>query len=57
MRSPFSQKHIPLLSTVAVCVLLYVAAGVRYDNFFSLQVLVNFFSDNSFLGIDRKSVV
>ena len=51
MKLPFSQKHIPLLSTVGVCVLLYAVGAVRYDGFFSAQVFVNFFGDNSFLGI------
>ena len=51
MKLPFSQKHIPLLSTVGVCVLLYAVGAVRYDGFFSPQVFVNFFGDNSFLGI------
>ena len=51
MNVRLSQKHIPLLSTAAVCVLLYAAASALYPGFFSLQVLANFFSDNSFLGI------
>jgi len=51
MRLPVSQKHIPLLSTVAVCILLYAVASILYHNFFSLRVFANFFSDNSFLGI------
>ena len=51
MRLPISQKHIPLLSTAFVCVLLYGLASWQYEGFFSLQVFVNFFSDNSFLGI------
>lgn len=51
MKLPFSQKHIPLLATVAVFVLLYAIAAARYDGFLTLQVFVNFFGDNSFLGI------
>ena len=51
MRLPVSQKHIPVLSTVFVCLLLYVGACLRYDGFFSLRVFVNFFINNSFLGI------
>ena len=53
MKLAISRKHIPLLSTIAVCVLLYATGSVLYynQNFFSLQVFVNFFSDNSFLGI------
>jgi len=53
MRLRLSQKHIPLLSTVGVCVLLYTVAAFRYSDygFFAPQVFVNFLTDNSFLGI------
>ncbi len=53
MKLPFSQKHVPLLATVAVFVLLYGVCAVRYsqEGFLSLQVFVNLFGDNSFLGI------
>ncbi|HPD16210.1 MAG TPA: sugar ABC transporter permease YjfF [Planctomycetota bacterium] len=53
MKLPFSRKHVPLLSTVAVFLLLYAVCAVRYrgEGFLSLQVFVNFFGDNSFLGI------
>ncbi|HTD68491.1 MAG TPA: galactofuranose ABC transporter, permease protein YjfF [Candidatus Limnocylindria bacterium] len=45
------QRNIPFLATVVVCALLYIVAGARYDGFASVRVLVNFFGDNSFLGI------
>ena len=45
------QRNLPFLATVAVCVLLYAIASVRYEGFASCRVLVNFFGDNSFLGI------
>jgi simple sugar transport system permease protein len=47
------QRNVPFLATVAVCVLLYVAAAVSFHDrgFLSLRVFVNFFADNSFLGI------
>lgn len=53
MKLPFSQKHIPLLATVVVFVLLYGVCALRYseEGFASLQVFVNLFGDNSFLGI------
>ena len=51
VKLPISHKHIPLVSTVVVCVLLYAVACVLYKGFLSLQVFVNFFGDNSFLGI------
>src|SRR5688572_7605417 len=46
-----SKRHIPLLATTAVCVLLYVAGCLAYGRFSSPRVLVNFFTDNAFLGI------
>lgn len=46
-----SRKYIPLLSTAVVWVLLYAVACALYPGFFSLRVLADFFSDNSFLGI------
>ena len=46
-----SKKHIPLLATIFVCLLLYLGASLFLESFFSLQVFVNFFSDNAFLGI------
>jgi len=45
------QRNIPFLATVIVCLLLYFIAAMSYDGFASLRVLVNFFGDNSFLGV------
>jgi galactofuranose transport system permease protein len=45
------QRNIPFLATVAVFAVLYIAAAVSYEGFASLRVFINFFSDNSFLGI------
>ncbi len=45
------QRNIPFLATVLVCLLLYISAGVSYSGFASLRVFINFFADNSFLGI------
>ena len=45
------QRNTPFLATVAVCLLLYLIASVRYTGFASLGVFINFFGDNSFLGI------
>jgi galactofuranose transport system permease protein len=39
------------LMTAIVLVGLYVTAGLMYDGFFSLQVLVNLLTDNAALGI------
>ena len=45
-----SAQRIPLLATVAVWAVLYIAGGIRYDNFFSLDVFLNFLRDNAALG-------
>ncbi|UCG16219.1 MAG: sugar ABC transporter permease YjfF [Phycisphaerales bacterium] len=47
------RRHVPLLASLAVYVLLYAVAANRYydDNFLSLRVFVNFFSDNAALGV------
>jgi len=45
------QRNTPFLATASVCLLLWVAATLRYTGFASLRVLINFFGDNSFLGI------
>ena len=51
MRWIFRAKNIPLLATLLVCVLLYTAAAVRLDRFFSLGVFIDFFRNNAPLGI------
>lgn len=45
------QRNVPFLATVSVCVLLFTMAALKYDGFASFRVLINFFGDNSFLGI------
>ncbi len=51
MRLRVSSKHIPVLSTLAVFVLLYAIGALCFKGFFSLAVFVGLFRDNSFLGI------
>ena len=51
MKFQLSPKHIPFLTTVVVGLLLYGAACLAYPHFFSGRVFVNFFTDNSVLGI------
>lgn len=51
MKFKLNPKYIPILATIVVCIILYVVAGLMYPAFFSLDVLVNFFYDNSFTGI------
>ena len=45
------KRNIPFLATLSVCVLLYLAAGAKYDGFFSARVFLNFLSDNAVLGV------
>jgi len=46
-----SRQKLPLLITLAVFVAMYLAASLRYDNFFTPQVALNLVGDNAFLGI------
>lgn len=45
------RKYWPLLVTIGLFVLTYVAAGLRYPGLFSTQVFFNLLIDNSFLII------
>jgi simple sugar transport system permease protein len=45
------RKHLPMLITIALFFLTYLAGSLRYDNFFSARVFLNLFIDNSFLFI------
>ena len=45
------RQKIPFLATLVVCILLYVAAGMLYEAFFSPGVLVNLVNDSAFLGV------
>ncbi len=51
MRVRVDSRHYPLLVTLGVLALLFAIASALYPGFFSLRVVVNLFSDNSFLGI------
>jgi simple sugar transport system permease protein len=46
-----SRQHLPVLATLAVLVVLYVVASLRFENFATLRVFMNFLGDNAFLGI------
>ncbi|MGA2232031.1 MAG: galactofuranose ABC transporter, permease protein YjfF [Tepidisphaeraceae bacterium] len=41
----------PLLATLLVCAILYTSASLAFKHFFSTDVFLGFFSDESFLGI------
>jgi len=45
------QKYIPVIATTLLALVLYVIASICFPGFCSLSVLVNFFTDNAFLGI------
>jgi galactofuranose transport system permease protein len=51
MKRLLQSKHLPLIATTVVFVLLFATAAARYEGFLSLRVLVNLFGDNAFLGI------
>lgn len=47
----FNRKYIPILITVGLFALIFVAGSFRYTGFFSSQVLFNLLIDNAFLLI------
>ncbi|HRI74154.1 MAG TPA: sugar ABC transporter permease YjfF [Fimbriimonadaceae bacterium] len=51
MKGLLTKERLPMLATVVVCVLLYVASGMAFPGFFSPRVAVNFLDDNAFLGV------
>ncbi len=54
MKAPsfrIDRKDLPLAVTVGLFLAMYAAGSVAYTNFFSLQVFINLFIDNAFLGI------
>jgi simple sugar transport system permease protein len=51
MKIRLSQKNIPIIATVSVFIIIYLAASLMYKGFFSTRVFVNLFIDNAFLGI------
>jgi len=46
-----STRQIPFLATLVVCVVLYAVAAFAFRGFATIPVFINFFTDNSFLGI------
>lgn len=51
MKTRLNARHIPLLATALVLVVLFGVASVLYDGFFSGRVAANLFTDNAVLGI------
>jgi galactofuranose transport system permease protein len=48
-RTVFSPRVLPVLATFVLFVVMFGVGSLRYDNFFSLQVLLNLFIDNAYL--------
>jgi simple sugar transport system permease protein len=46
-----NRKHLPLAVTIGLFVFMFSAGSYLFEGFFSLQVFLNFFIDNSFLAI------
>ena len=46
-----NRKFIPIVVTISLFLLMFVAGSFRYTGFFSLQVLFNLLIDNAFLLI------
>ena len=51
LRSLLNPRYISVYATIGVFLILYVASGIAFPGFFSPEVFLNFFTDNSFLGI------
>lgn len=49
--TPALQRRLPLLTTGAIFAVLFAAATLLYDGFFSARVAVNLFTDNAALGL------
>ncbi|AEJ20337.1 galactofuranose ABC transporter, permease protein YjfF [Gracilinema caldarium] len=45
------RKHLPFIVTVSLFIVMYSAGSIAYPNFLSIQVFINLFIDNAFLGI------
>ncbi|RIX49997.1 sugar ABC transporter permease YjfF [Paenibacillus nanensis] len=45
------RQHMPIVVTVALFILIFIAGSFRYTGFFSAQVLLNLLIDNAFLLI------
>lgn len=48
---PAIERHLPLLTTAAIWIVLFAIAGLRYDYFASPATITNILQDKSFLSI------
>lgn len=51
MKLKLTASSIPRFATVLVCLALYIIASMRFEGFATMQVFVNFLTDNAVLGI------
>lgn len=47
----FTRKNLPILATAAVLVLLFGAFSMVFENFLSLRVIANLFTNNAHVGV------
>jgi simple sugar transport system permease protein len=50
-RLKLDSKHLPLIATFFLFIIMYIFGSIRYTGFFSSQVFLNLFIDNAFLII------
>jgi galactofuranose transport system permease protein len=51
MKFHLTKKNIPILSTIGIFLLLYIAGCILFTGFSSIRVFSNLFYDNAFLGV------
>jgi simple sugar transport system permease protein len=47
----FNMRLLPITVTTGLFLVMFGAGAIAFDNFFSVQVFLNFFIDNAFLGV------
>lgn len=47
----FNARLLPIAVTIGLFLVMFGAGSISFDNFLSIQVFLNFFIDNAFLGI------
>lgn len=51
MKRLLTPDRLPILATVVVLTVLYIAAGLQFDGFFTARVALNLLNDGAFVGI------
>ncbi|HEY4015272.1 MAG TPA: galactofuranose ABC transporter, permease protein YjfF [Polyangiaceae bacterium] len=52
----FNTRLLPITVTVGLFLTMFGAGSIAFDNFFSVQVFLNFFIDSAFLGISAMGM-